>query len=364
MQATSQQFRLMGTRIEVCIWHEQAEVILEQVESLLYLYKERFSANDLTSELMEVNLNAGVQAVPVADDLFELIAIGKKHSCISHSYLNIAIGPLVQTWRIGFSDARLPSQADIYQALQLTNPEDIELEEEQRLVYLKRKGMALDLGALAKGYIADKIIDHLQRVGVSSGFINLGGNVLTFGVSPHQTDGSWKVGIQAPNLSRGKNIAFVTLSSGSVVTSGIYERTFTYKGKSYHHILDKSTGLPITSELASLTIISQYSLDGEIWTSRLFGGAISDIYQTIISQQDLEAIMITKDGKMLITPGLSGKLFLADGKPVPVGQLVDVSMEMNHLEYECLDTDTDSGASEGDFGVNRHIDTTSGASVQ
>ncbi len=109
MQASSRSLRLMGTIIETRIWYPQAETILDQVEELLYLYKDRFSANDLTSELMEVNLNAGVQAVPVADDLYELIKLGKEHS-LAQDLLNITIGPLVQSWRIGFSDAKLPTQ--------------------------------------------------------------------------------------------------------------------------------------------------------------------------------------------------------------------------------------------------------------
>lgn len=86
MQASSRSLRLMGTIIETRIWYPQAETILDQVEELLYLYKDRFSANDLTSELMEVNLNAGVQAVPVADDLYELIKLGKEHSLAQGSF--------------------------------------------------------------------------------------------------------------------------------------------------------------------------------------------------------------------------------------------------------------------------------------
>ena len=80
MQASSRSIRLMGTTIDTKIWHEHPEPILDQVEELLYLYKNRFSANDLTSELMEVNLNAGVQPVPVAADLYELIELGKANS--------------------------------------------------------------------------------------------------------------------------------------------------------------------------------------------------------------------------------------------------------------------------------------------
>ncbi|MGT2799747.1 FAD:protein FMN transferase [Streptococcus marmotae] len=313
MQASSRQLRLMGTVIDIKIWHQEAEPILDQVEELLYLYKDRFSANDLTSELMEVNYNAGVQAVPVASDLFELIALGKRHSCASNSRLNITIGPLVQTWRIGFSDARVPSQAEIDEKLALINPQDIELDEETQSVYLRKEGMAIDLGALAKGYIADRIVEHLQRIGVSRGLINLGGNVLTFGQANHNPDGQWHIGIQHPNLPRGNNIAIVKIEDGSVVTSGIYERTFTYEGKTYHHIFDSQTGYPVTSDVASLTIVSKQSVDGEIWTTRLFGRPIQEIYQTVKDQEGIEAILITQKNQLLLTPGLRNKLVVANG---------------------------------------------------
>ncbi|MER0123964.1 FAD:protein FMN transferase [Streptococcus sp. ZJ93] len=316
MQASSRQLRLMGTVIDMKIWHPEAESILDQVEELLYLYKDRFSANDLTSDLMEVNYNAGVQAVPVAADLFELIAIGKVHSCAPNSRLNITIGPLIQTWRIGFSDARVPSQAEIDEKLALINPQDIELDEEMQSVYLQKEGMAIDLGALAKGYIADRIVEHLRRVGVSKGLINLGGNVLTFGQASHNADGNWHIGIQHPNFPRGNNIAILKIKEGSVVTSGIYERTFTHEGKTYHHIFDSQTGYPVASDVASLTIVSKQSVDGEIWTTRLFGQPIQEVYQTVQEQEGIEAIIITKENQMIVTPGLRNQIIVAKGGQV------------------------------------------------
>ncbi|MGO0094107.1 FAD:protein FMN transferase [Streptococcus suis] len=308
MQASSRSLRLMGTIIETRIWHPQAEPILDQVEELLYLYKDRFSANDLTSELMEVNLNAGVQAVPVADDLYELIKLGKEHSLAQESFLNITIGPLVQSWRIGFSDAKLPTQEMISEKLQLINPRDIELDDEEQTVYLKKEGMAIDLGALAKGYVADKIVDFLKRIGVEAGLINLGGNVLTLGQAPHNADGYWRIGIQDPQKPRGENALVLKIGEESVVTSGIYERTLTVNGKTYHHILSSETGYPIESQLASLTIVSKQSVDGEIWTTRLFGQEITRIYKMVEETDGIEAVLIGLDGSILVTSGISEKV--------------------------------------------------------
>lgn len=309
MQASSRSIRLMGTTIDAKIWHDNPEPILDQVEELLYLYKDRFSANDLTSELMEINLNAGVQPVPVAPDLYDLIALGKEHSCASGSHLNITIGPLVQAWRIGFSDAKVPSEETIQEKLSLIDPKEIELDEVTQSVYLKKEGMALDLGALAKGYIADRIVEHLKRVGVTSGLINLGGNVLTFGPAMHNEDGLWRIGIQNPTLPRGNNVAVIKIGEESVVTSGVYERTFEFEGKTYHHIFDSQTGYPVVTDVASLTIVSEKSVDGEIWTTRLFGCPVLDIYQAVVAQEGIEAIIITKQNQLIYTPGLADRIF-------------------------------------------------------
>ena len=105
----------------------------------------------------------------------------KWHSCQPGSHLNIAIGPLIQTWRIGFSDAKLPLPEEIVHSWTSSIPMPFFYPKENQSVFLKEKGMKIDLGALAKGYIADRIADFLKAKKVTSALINLGGNVLTFG---------------------------------------------------------------------------------------------------------------------------------------------------------------------------------------
>ncbi|WP_019776688.1 FAD:protein FMN transferase, partial [Streptococcus sobrinus] len=119
---TNRQVQLMGTTIDTSIYHANPQPILDQVEELLHLYNHRFSANDDTSELMAINQAAGKKAVSVHPQLFDLIALGKKHSLAPGSHLNIAIGPLIQTWRIGFADAKVPSQEEIEAQLDLIDP--------------------------------------------------------------------------------------------------------------------------------------------------------------------------------------------------------------------------------------------------
>lgn len=353
MKSSSRSVRLMGTTIETRIWHENASDLLDQVESLLYLYQQRFSANDLTSELMEVNLNAGVQAVPVASDLYDLIQLGKGHSCAKDSHLNIAIGPLVQAWRIGFQDAQVPTDAAIQEALRISNPEAIQMDDQERLVYLEKEGMRLDLGALAKGYVADQMVVFLQQAGVEAGLVNLGGTVRTFGRSPHASDGRWRIGIQDPAHHRGQACGILAMEEAAVVTSGIYERTLTVNGETYHHILDRLTGYPIQSELASLTIVAPTALAGEIWTTRLFGYSAKEAYQRVEEEEGIEAILITREGKMLITPALKKELNLAH-----------LGREERLLPAQEKKVDSYSAATEGGFGGTVWRDSHSGASVQ
>ena len=253
---------------------------------------------------MKINKAAGLHSVTVHPELFELIALGKWHSCQPGSHLNIAIGPLIQTWRIGFSDAKLPLPEEIPPLLEIINPNAIVLSEENQSVFLKEKGMKIDLGALAKGYIADRIADFLKAEKVTSALINLGGNVLTFGPALHNPDKKWRIGIQNPKETRNTNLMVLAIRDQSIVTSGIYERTFEINGKTYHHIFDSQTGYPVSSDLASLTIISSLSVDGEIWTTRLFGSSLERIFQEVSSQPNLEAIIVDKDNRCFQTGGI------------------------------------------------------------
>lgn len=299
---------LMGTVIQIWVQHENPEVLLKEAQKRLMDYEKRFSANDSSSNLMKINQQAGIAPVRTDLDLFELIKIGKQHSLTENSFLNIAIGPMVQEWRIGFSDATHPSDKRIEALLSLIDPENIELNEAETTVFLKNFGMAIDLGALAKGYFADQIIRYFKNEGAKAAFIDLGGNVLTFGESPHHEDGYWRIGLQNPFLPRGNHAAVLKIKDQSVVTSGIYERKFEWQGKNYHHIFSSETGYPIETDLASLTIVSKLSLDGEIWTTRLYGKKAAEVIAFLSRQKEIEGLVITTDGRMAHTQGLTGAL--------------------------------------------------------
>lgn len=164
--------------------------------------------------------------------------------------------------------------------------------------------MKIDLGCLAKGYSADKVAQFLREEGVTSALINLGGNILTIGKNQARRDQPWQIGIQDPANPRGNHLMTIPVVNKSVVTSGIYERHLTVDEKDYHHIFDSQTGYPVETELASLTIISDKSVDGEIWTTRLFGERPASILWQVESLEGIEAILIDKEGHLSCSSGI------------------------------------------------------------
>ncbi|KRK47099.1 thiamin biosynthesis ApbE [Secundilactobacillus kimchicus JCM 15530] len=291
----------MGTVITIQIDAIEPSPILDEVERRLRSYEHRFSANSADSELMQVTHNAGVQPFVVDPELYRLIKIGQQASAVREDNLNIAIGPLVQTWRIGFNDAKVPTPAEIKTALALIDPANIRLDDAAHSVYLTKPGMAIDLGALAKGYFADLIRDYLGAQGVKTALINLGGNVVVMGPNAKHADGDWRVGLQDPVKPRGQFKLVLKLQNKSVVTSGIYERQLTADGHTYHHILDTRTGYPVDTDVVSLTIVSDSSLDGELWTTRLFGQPRNRIMAKVATMAGIDAIVITADGRLVTT---------------------------------------------------------------
>ncbi|WP_305814621.1 FAD:protein FMN transferase [Photobacterium leiognathi] len=306
MASYKTRFPMMGTFIDLVVHHERGEALIKECYLQLQEFTQRFTVNQAQSELMRVNNHAGIRAVRVKPDLYALIKKSKAISVDPQNPFNVAIGPLVKIWHIGFKDAKFPTDAELAEKLQLVDPSNIILDDDYQSVYLSQTGMQIDLGAIAKGYFADRIKDFLTANGVEHGFINLGGNVLTIGYSPENTSQTWNVGIQNPlAASRGDICRVVPLRDYSMVTSGINERYFEYHGQRYHHLLDGQTGKPISTNIASVTIISKLSVDGEIWSTAGFLSSIDESLSYLNRQAGIEAVLISNQGDVVITDGLT-----------------------------------------------------------
>lgn len=286
--------------------------LIKQQENLLTVNRPLPGAGadrSALSQVMAVNLAAGQHPVQVSQPVFNLIARAHQVSVLAGSAFNFAIGPLVKRWKIGFQGNSVPPQAELDALLQLTDPRQVQLDADARTVYLPLAGMEIDLGAIAKGWIADVVRDYLRQQGVADALINLGGNVQTLGLSAGQP---WAIGLKQPFSQQGALLGTLAVSGKSVVTSGVYERYFELDGRRYHHILDPQAGYPLDNELLSVTVISEHSIDGDIWTTLLYGMGVEKALACLKTQPEIEAVFVTRDGEIICSSQRGFGFSLAD----------------------------------------------------
>ncbi|MCX2456382.1 FAD:protein FMN transferase [Lacticaseibacillus nasuensis] len=265
----------LGTRIVLTVYGEQDEAALDAAFALIESEEDRLTVNRDVSEVMSVNHAAGQTPIVVSSATYRLIAQAVAASRENFGF-NALIGPLVKLWHIGFTGAHVPTADAIAAKMALIDPAGVALDPANHSVALMHAGMELDLGGIAKGYIADQIRSLWRAYGVAAGIIDLGGNLLFVGDSPRRTDGKWVIGVQDPAKSRHTDLGVVVLPACSAVTSGIYERFLELDGHRYHHLLDPRTGSPLETELAGVTVFTQDSIQGELEAKRLFfhGGPV------------------------------------------------------------------------------------------
>ena len=263
------QHHALGTSITLQIFGARYKSVINDSFTLIDHYEDLLTVNRDESEVMDVNHAAGKHPVQVSSGTYDLIKLAVEKSRENFGF-NALIGPVVKLWAIGFKGAHVPTDDQIKERMKLIDPYSVDLNDADQTVYLKKPGMELDLGGIAKGWIADRIKDFWMAYGVHAGIINLGGNILLVGDSPKRTSGQWSVGVQDPKEPRGNNIASVMVPECSAVTSGTYERYLVVDGHKYHHLIDPRTGYPVETDLAGVTTFTKYSVEAEIECKRLF----------------------------------------------------------------------------------------------
>ncbi|MGC6387734.1 FAD:protein FMN transferase [Ewingella sp. S1.OA.A_B6] len=288
---------LMGSPILLKLF-EHNESLASRVFRLIKQQENIFTVNRNDSDIMAINHAAGSHAVSVSPPIFNLIECAKAVSLLPDSCFNFTIGPLVKCWKIGFSGNSVPDADALRALIALTDPHDVILDEQSCSVFLQKAGMEIDLGAIAKGYIADVVRDFLHQERVQHALINLGGNVQTLGAGG---EGAWAIGLRTPFSEPDALIGVINVNGKSVVTSGIYERYFECDGHRYHHILDPKTGYPLDNELLSVTVISDNSIDGDIYTTLLYGMGVEKSLRYLHNFPDIEAIFVTRDQQVIFS---------------------------------------------------------------
>lgn len=295
----------LGTICTLRIYNKDKEAVLDKAFARIKKSENQATLTKSGSELDKINDNAGVKPVQVSKDMWPLMEKALHYSQESDGAFDMAIGAITDLWQIGLPGARVPAQAEIDQALSLVDYHDVVLNKAKRTVYLKKKGMRLDFGGIAKGYIADQVKQVFKENGVTSAVIDLGGNVIVMGHSPLGKNKPWTVGIQDPKKARGESVGTIKGRDISVVTAGIYEHYLKKDGHTYIYLFDRHTGYPYENNLASVTIISPKSVDGDALSNAVFNKGIVEGMQLINNKpKNIQAIMITKDNKIYLSNGL------------------------------------------------------------
>jgi thiamine biosynthesis lipoprotein len=296
-------YDLLHTVCTIQIYDSTDYTILNECFTVIDKYEKIFSRTLEGSEVSAINKASAGSTSPqttftVSDELKDILAFSLTYGSLSAGALDVSIAPLSSLW--DFSDlehkTQPPAAEDILAAKDLVNYAGISLD--GNTLTFEKPGMQLELGAVAKGYIADRVKDFLLSKGITSALINLGGNILLVG---EKTNGSaFNVGIQKPFEDRDAVVVAISeLRDCSMVSSGIYERYFYDKGGTfYHHILDSNTGYPCDTGLLQVTIISKDSATGDALSTACFALGLEKGMALIDSLPEVYAVFITADGQL------------------------------------------------------------------
>lgn len=307
----SESYFIFDTIVTVKIYDARAsDEHFDEIGRILEQIDAKMSRTSETSEIGMVNANAGIRPVAVSSETLHLVQQALDYAERTDGKFDPTVGPLVDVWGIGGESPRRPPDDMIAEAAALTDYRLVKIDRNKSTVYLEREGMALDLGAIAKGYAADRIAEYLRSQKLHSAIIDLGGNILATGYKP---DGSeWTIGVQNPDESRGTIIGTLKAHDQSIVSSGVYERYFIEDGVRYHHILDTENGYPVRNGLTSVTIVTGRSTDADALSTSVFSLGPEEGYAFVEALDGVEAIFITEDRKVRITSGLTGNFTLTD----------------------------------------------------
>lgn len=305
----------MDTIMTLSVYNQPAEegmevlrkaiVCIEELEALL-------SVTDENSEIHQAN-HAGSSPVSLSEDTRELLEEALALCGETGGALDVTVYPVVRAWGFTAGDYRVPEAKEVSALLEKVGYDRAELDGDRLTL---PEGTELDLGAVAKGYTGDRLMELFREAGISSAIVELGGNVQALGAKP---DGeSWHIAVQAPE---GGYAGVLEITDKAVVTSGGYQRYFEKDGETYIHIIDPSTGYPARTGLASVTIVADSGLLGDGLSTALFVMGREKAEDYWLAHPDFEFILLEEDGTAVITEGLEGSFSLFGdwaGRPLEV----------------------------------------------
>lgn len=298
---------LLNTVCTITLYEGGDESLIKDTFALCREYESRLSRTIEESDIGKINA-AGGQAVEVDATTAEVIKKGIEYGTISHGLFDITLGKLVELWNFSGENPSVPDAEEIAAALPHIGYQQIQIKSNEEMieVFLDDPQTKLDLGGIAKGYIADKAGEFLKENGVSKAVINLGGNVVCIGEK--EKDVPWSIGIEKPfgenNNGEKELLGTVAMKDKSIVTSGTYERKFIENGTLFYHILDPKTGYPMETDLDGVSIIGDKSTDCDGLSTTCLMLGFEKGKALIDSMPEYEAIFVKKDGTIVSTDGV------------------------------------------------------------
>ena len=230
-----------GIKTEVKAFYSKRKLFRQTCETIKTRYEELeniFSKYRAGSELSKINTNASIKPVKISKEMKFVIKRSLEISQLSNGSFDITILPLINLWKEAQKKKRIPTQKSIKAKLRLVSYRNVNLNEKNSTVFFHKKGMKLDLGAIAKGYMIDQAEKIMKQAGIERGLVNSGGDVTVFDLTSSKKE--FSIGIYNP-VSK-KHDRSYKITNGSIVTSGNYNRYYEIKGQKFSHIIDPRTG--------------------------------------------------------------------------------------------------------------------------
>lgn len=290
---------LMGSRFEINVVSQSEALAAQQIQVAIAEIKRIeaiISSWDAHSETSGINRNAGIKAISVSPELFELIQRAIKISELTKGAFDITAVVMTDIWKFDGSMTSFPKTSIIEGKKKLIDYNNIILNEKDHSVFLKKKGMRIGFGSIGKGYAAQSTANLLKNNGINSGLINAGGDLYAWGTQADNTP--WQIGIVDPQ-NKEKTYAWLDINNRAIVTSGDYEKTVVFNGVSYSHIIDPRTASPVSNGLHSVTIIcNNAELADALATGVFVLGEEVGLY--LINQlEGVEVILVNEKKKIL-----------------------------------------------------------------
>ena len=298
---------LMGTVVEITVAaqnEKSAEEAMTAAFKEIRRLEEIMSTYIPSSDISRVNAAAGLSPVKVHRDLILVVKKALEFARVSGGAFNIALGPAIDLWNVTESD-RVPSDQELEAIRPLTDLRNIIVDEPTETLFLKEKGMRINLGGIGKGFAADYAYNVLLKQGIKSGIVAVAGDLRVFGKRP---DGSaWNIGITHPRKKEGvmAQVQFLDRADMAISTSGDYERFFMKNGVRYHHVLSPDTLHPSRGN-QSVSVIAKDSTTADAISTAIFAMDPAKGFKLLESLPGVEGIIMGDDGHIGLSPGLKG----------------------------------------------------------